>query len=187
MHSRIDRSFSWLGRFPLAVDLADTVRLVGGKEVELLVDEQALSRWVAAELPRHPEAAAARGRLPEVLDLRNAVRHLLHARAEGDPVPPGPITWINHISKRSPSFTRISHEGRREVVEVNEDPFSLFSAAVARSTIDILDQGAIAPAVCRAPSCGMLFVPASRRQRWCSPQCGNRARVARHAAKQLNI
>lgn len=182
-HSRIDRSFSWLGRFPLAVDLADTVRVVGGKEVELLVDEQALSRWVAAELPRHPEAAAARGRLSQVLELRDAVRTLLHARVEGRPLPGRHVSFINRVSMRSPSFTRIGDGGRRETVEVNQDPFAVFAAQVARSTIDTLDSAVTPPAVCRAPSCGMLFIPASRRQRWCSPQCGNRARVARHAAR----
>src|SRR3954447_9124809 len=37
---------------------------------------------------------------------------------------------------------------------------------------------------CDAPSCGLFFERTRRNQRWCSPECGNRARVARHAARR---
>jgi predicted RNA-binding Zn ribbon-like protein len=180
---RIDRSFGWLGRFPLGVDLADTVRVVGSREIELLVDEDSLTAWVAAELPRLPAAEGALGHLGEVRTLRDGVRDLLLARAGGRPLPRQHLASLNEASKRSPSYPTVTEDGHVETVELNTRPFDIFRAAVARSTMEALDESAAPLAVCHAPSCGMLFVPATRRQKWCSPGCGNRARVARHAAR----
>jgi predicted RNA-binding Zn ribbon-like protein len=173
-----------LGRFPLAVDLADTVRVVGANKVELLIAEEALSAWVAAELPRFPVARAALGHLSEVRALRDAARALLLARAEGTPLLRHDLETMNEASARCPSFPVVTDGGQRQTVELNDDPFATFCAAVARSTMEALDDNhETLLAVCHAPSCGMLFVPANRRQNWCSPACGNRARVARHAAR----
>lgn len=180
---RIDRSFNWLGRFPLGVDLADTVRVVGSQEIELLVDERALASWVAAELPRFPNATGALGHLAEVRTLRDAARQLLLARTAGAPLPHAELRLINDASARCPTFPVLTDDGHRSSVELNADPLDIFCAAVSRSIMETLDDHDTALAVCQAPSCGMFFVPANRRQRWCSPGCGNRARVARHAAR----
>lgn len=172
-----------MGRFPLGVDLADTVRVVGTQEIELLVDERALAKWVAAELPRFPTAEGAIGHLAEVRALRDAVRKLLLARSAGTPLPDGALRLINDASARCPTFPVVTDEGHRSSVEINADPLDIFCAAVSRSTIETLDDHGTPLGVCRAPRCGMFFVPANRRQTWCSPGCGNRARVARHAAR----
>jgi predicted RNA-binding Zn ribbon-like protein len=179
----VDRSFGWLGRFPLAVDLADTVRVVGDQEVELLEDDAALEVWIAAELPRYPRVMAARGRLEEVCDLRDLVRRLLAARTRRESLHEPDIQAINDISARSPSFPVLSTNGGHEIVEVNDDEFDLFAAEVARSLIEVISEDSSRVARCHAPRCGMFFVPMNPRQRWCSPECGNRARVARHATR----
>lgn len=179
----VDRSFSWLGRFPLAVDLADTVRVVDDHEVELLVDDDALGVWITAEAPRYPNARAAQGRLSDVRALRDLVRDLLSAQARGVSLPESGVRTINHMSARSPSFPILSTDGDREIIEVNHDKFDLFAAEVARSLIDVISTDPSPVARCNAPRCGMFFVPMSQRQRWCSPECGNRARVARHASR----
>lgn len=179
----VDRSFGWLGRFPLAVDLADTVRVVGSDDVELLVDEETLSTWVRAERPRYPVADAALGRLSEVRRLRDSVRSVLQAAVTGDRLPRHDVDVLNEVSARSATFPKATGDGAIETVEVNNNRFDNFCATVARSTFAILDDDASSLDICDAPSCGMLFVPANRRQNWCSPACGNRARVARHAAR----
>lgn len=181
---RIDKSFDWLGRFPLAVDLADTVRVVQGEEVELLVDEEALATWVAHEQHRFPMADAAPGHLPAVLELRDAVRGVLVAHASAEPPPSRDLELLNDVSARCPSYPKMLGDGTSVIVELNRDRFDVFRAQVARSTLEMLEKEPTALDVCRAPSCGMLFVPGNRRQRWCSPQCGNRARVARHASRK---
>jgi predicted RNA-binding Zn ribbon-like protein len=37
---------------------------------------------------------------------------------------------------------------------------------------------------CQAPGCVLFFLAERRRRDWCSPACGNRARVARHYRRQ---
>lgn len=179
----IDRSFGWLGRFPLAVDLADTVRLVQGEAVELLVDDEALAKWVATQLPRFPAAESATGQLADVRGLRDAVRDVLLAHVSGGRPPGDALEVLNGASARCPSYPVMSEDGTVEVEETGEDQFDVFAAQVARSAFEVLGGEPEVLAVCKAPSCGMLFVPQSRRQRWCSDLCGNRARVARHAAR----
>lgn len=171
-----------MGRFPLAVDLADTVRIVGSEDIELLVDDEDLAVWVAAELPRYPVARGALGHLVDVRELRDAVRILLRAHTGEAPLPRRELAVVNAASARSPSFPVVTESGRVNLVEVNDDPFAVFCATVARSTTQVLTDGTRL-AACHAPSCGMFFVPGPRRQTWCSPGCGNRARVARHAAR----
>ena len=59
-------------------------------------------------------------------------------------------------------------------------------AVVARSAIDLLT-GPWSERVrrCEAPGCPRLFVARDARRRWCSSAtCGNRVRVARHAARR---
>nr|WP_083986585.1 CGNR zinc finger domain-containing protein [Frankia sp. EI5c] len=41
-----------------------------------------------------------------------------------------------------------------------------------------------APRSCAAPGCPLFFVKHHPRREWCSAACGNRARVARHYARQ---
>lgn len=181
--TNIDRSFSWLGRFPLAVDLADTVRMVGDQEVELLKDDSALDVWITAELPRYPNAQSAHGRREDVCDLRDVVRGLLRTHARGESLSESDVRTINALSARSPSFPVLSDEGQRVMVEVNDDEFELFAAEVARSLIAVISDDSSRVGHCAAPRCGMFFIPENPRQRWCSPECGNRARVARHAMR----
>lgn len=172
-----------MGRFPLAVDLADTVRVVGGTHIELLDGDRALDRWIAAEVDRFPQVEAAFGRLTDTLELRDAVRELLAAHSSRQPLPDGPREMMNATSARSASFPTMTAAGDICTMELADDRYDVFAAEVARSAMAILTEGTTDLAVCRAPSCGMFFVRMNPRQRWCSPACGNRARVARHAAR----
>jgi predicted RNA-binding Zn ribbon-like protein len=180
----VDRSFAWLGRFPLAVDLADTVRVVGQDEVELLTDDRTLDAWVEIEQRRFPVAGEARGHLAEVIKLRTAVRELLYASADGLPLPESARETINDASLRSPVAVTVDAGGNAQHREFAGASFERFAGAVGRSAIYVAtgsDRERLA--VCRGPGCGMLFLHGDSRQRWCSPACGNRARVARYAAR----
>jgi predicted RNA-binding Zn ribbon-like protein len=65
-------------------------------------------------------------------------------------------------------------------------PVERLLAEYARSTMAIVADGASTLRVCGAPSCGMFYRPRRRQQRWCSTPCGNRARFARHYARQTS-
>lgn len=180
----LDRSFRWLGRFPLAVDVAATVRVVGSVEVDLVADDADLERWIALEARRFPAVEAARGQLRAFREIREVVRELLFARADGRPLPAPAVAAINEASAGCPSFPMVDADGNARAVELSDAPAVLFKGIVARSAIEVVGDGPRSRlGVCRAPRCGMPFIAGARRQRWCSAACGNRARVARHAAR----
>lgn len=61
----------------------------------------------------------------------------------------------------------------------------LLAAALARHAVAFLagpDRERLR--ACPAPRCVRYFVKEHARQEWCKPSCGNRARVARHAARR---
>lgn len=54
-------------------------------------------------------------------------------------------------------------------------------AALARAATGFLaGRDLAALRACHAPRCVRYFVKEHPRQEWCTPSCGNRARVARH-------
>lgn len=181
---RVDHeAFPWLG-FPPAVDLANTVIVTSAGDRDLLEDEDQLKAWIAAERGRIAGVEAASGRLPEVRALRDTVRELLHARAHGEHPPEGGRRRINAVSASVPLRAALTPEGDAVEEPDARDPYDLFESTVARSAIELADRREDRLSVCGAPSCGMLYLREHPQQVWCSKACGNRARVARHAARR---
>jgi predicted RNA-binding Zn ribbon-like protein len=178
-----DESFPWLG-FPPAVDLANTVMVTPGGDRDLLASENQLEAWIAGERGRIPGVEAASGRLADLRDLRESVRELLHARARGKRPPEAARGRINALSCATPMRISLTADGRAVQEPDARDGYSLFEATVARSAIELADRREDRLSVCGAPSCGMLYLREHPRQVWCSKACGNRARVARHAARR---
>lgn len=166
--------------FPPAVDLANTV--VPGL-VDLLTTPEQLSRFIAIERGRIPGVEAADGRLPQVREIRDTVRQLLASAAEGKPLPPLCVAQINQWSANSPTYPLLE-DGIVLNRHASRDPFHVFAGAVAHSAIQLAgDPHGSGLRICSAPGCGMFYLRTHPRQQWCSPACGNRARVARHAAR----
>jgi predicted RNA-binding Zn ribbon-like protein len=168
--------------FPAAVDLANTVRAAPEGERDLLETDEQLKGWIAAEHGRIPDVEAASGRLGEVRELRDLVRDLLYARAQDKRPPDAARDRLNAISAAAPIRIALARSGGLIEEPDSSDPYTRFEAAVARSAIELAG-GDETLSVCGAPSCGMLFLREHSRQVWCSKECGNRARVARHAAR----
>jgi predicted RNA-binding Zn ribbon-like protein len=179
----IHEPLPWLV-FPPAVDLSNTVMVTPAGDRDLLEREDQLDAWIAAERSRIAGVEAAAGRLEEVRELRAAVRELLHARARGLAPPDAARRRVNAISASAPLRTALTRDGRVVEEPASGDRFALFRAMVARSAIELAGGGGLGLSVCEAPSCGMLYLREHPRQVWCSRACGNRARVARHAARQ---
>jgi predicted RNA-binding Zn ribbon-like protein len=108
----------------------------------------------------------------------------LYARASDERLPDRARRRLNLISSSGPISTALTRDG--EVIEeiASADAYRRFEVAIARSAIELADRKRDGLQVCGAPSCGMLFLRDHPRQTWCSKACGNRARVARHAARQ---
>jgi predicted RNA-binding Zn ribbon-like protein len=178
-----DENLPWL-IFPPAVDLSNTVMVTPAGQRDLLSSAEQLDAWIAAERDRIPGVEAASGRLPDVRRLRESVRELLYARARGKRPPDQARRRINEISSAAPLRAELTPDGRVVEEADSPDPYSRFEAAVARSAIELADRAEDRLSVCGAPSCGMLYLREHPRQVWCSKACGNRARVARHAARR---
>src|SRR5919106_6072914 len=176
-------TFPWLV-FPPAVDLANTVIDTPAGDRDLLESDAQLEAWIAAERGRIPGVEAASGRLADVRDLRESVRELLHARARGKRPPETARGRINAITAAAPIRISLTSDGRITQEPDVRDAYSRLEATIARSAIELADRREDRLSVCGAPSCGMLYLREHPRQVWCSKACGNRARVARHAARR---
>ena len=174
--------YSWLGK-ELAVDFANTVIVVRpGEELDGLETEADLARWLELERDRlgaAPEAGLRRSRR-----LRDAIRALMTAAAEGDELPTTAVATVNRASRAAPRFAQL-----RGGAAVDESRARTRGdetlGVIASSAIELLggsDRELIR--VCRAPRCGLYFLADRERRQWCSSSCGNRARVARHYARR---
>ncbi len=179
----IDETLPWL-TFPPAVDLSNTIVVTPRGDVDLLGTNEQLDVWIAAERARIASVNAAVGRLHDVRALRADLRALLYAHAQARRLPEAPRLRINALSAAAPAYPMLANAGSVVVKHASDDPYAIFAAEVARSAIELLAGDDTRLSICTAPSCGLLYPPDHSRQLWCCRACGNRARVARHAARQ---
>ncbi|MFI9048662.1 CGNR zinc finger domain-containing protein [Streptomyces sp. NPDC053427] len=184
----------------LALDLAVTIRHDGhGGVADDLADTAGLTAWLrerATVLDGAPDACADQSLLAAVREVRAATRALF-ARA----VRPGPpsradahrllpegeaIRRLNAAAALVPTVPRLAWPPgappETDHRPAGEPPAAdRLTAALARAVIAFLD-GPDRPLLraCPAPRCVRYFVKDHARQEWCTPSCGNRARVARH-------
>jgi predicted RNA-binding Zn ribbon-like protein len=188
MDDEVQQKWPWLGDH-LALDVANTVRVEGGRRVELLTTPADLAGWLDVEpapLPR-----------PDVLDdhcltrfrtVRDAALLILHSAAAGESLPADAVDEINH-TVRAASVHRLLTANTREAEHIVAQPDSTLALTghAAAAVVDLIARDDLANlAVCHAPACGQFFHRARPNQRWCSPGCGNRARVDRHRHRRTH-
>jgi predicted RNA-binding Zn ribbon-like protein len=169
----------------LIVDLLGTLRLDQGELVDELADERRCEAWLRQRLPHVELGPRPRERL---VGLRERTRTLLTAVVSGDRLP---VDMVTDLSRRASRATvtlaaRIRPDGSPMVERVSRGgPAAVVDAEFARSALVLLD-GPDRDLLrrCQAPDCILFFLQQDPRQHWCSPGCGNRARVARHRARQ---
>ena len=178
----------------LAIDLANTLELRrDGTTVDLLADLDGLARWL-----RHAGGPGGSGGPSGSCDpggpggtlggdevaaeqlrvLRGHVLALFGAAVRQRPLPQAAVTAVNRAAAGAPAVVQL--EAGELVVHYDASPGDAFLADVAASAISMVG-GPRRDRLrrCGAPGCGRWFVASRPRQRWCSPNCGNRARVAR--------
>ncbi|MCK7624857.1 CGNR zinc finger domain-containing protein [Streptomyces sp. RS10V-4] len=186
----------------LALDLAVTLRHDGhGGVADDLADTAGLAAWLhdraaALDCAADGPPPADEALLTAVRELRAAVRALF-ARAVR-PGPPSPadahrllpedtaLGRLNAAAARVPTAPRLLWEAGadpvlRDLPAGSPPAADRLTAALARAALTFLagpDRTRLR--ACPAPRCVRYFVKDHARQEWCSPSCGNRARVARH-------
>jgi predicted RNA-binding Zn ribbon-like protein len=177
--------YSWLGQ-DLALDLANTVIVVRpGETLDGLSDEADLARWLELERDRLGAVPGAEARLADFRRLRDAIRALLTAAAEGVDLPAHDAATVNRMSAAAPWFVQLHPRAGAVVESRAKNRVDGVLGAIAASAAELLggpDRRVVR--VCAAPRCGVYFL-AGRKRQWCSASCGNRARVARHYARNV--
>jgi predicted RNA-binding Zn ribbon-like protein len=125
---------------------------------------------------------------PAPAELQAAVSQLLAAAADGTAPSAHALDVVNSAALLARSAPQLNWPagGRPTSWETREArPGDAAAAEVAQALIALLT-GAQGDRIRRCPAagCGRIFVATDPRQRWCSPGCGNRTRVARHAARR---
>lgn len=179
--------FRWLGE-DLSIDLANTVMVLreGGEAVDLLADDTQMQRWLEVERERLGCAELDLGAegFIRLCELRDAVRVLFAASAEGAPLPAAAIACLNAASAQDPCSPQlcIRGDGVAVVRESSVTGVDRLLGMSARAAIRLLcEPGGAELRLCKAPSCGMFFLG---KRRWCCAACGNRARAARHYSRR---
>jgi predicted RNA-binding Zn ribbon-like protein len=162
----------------LAVDFIDPL---AGPDLR---DGAATAAWLRARgirgEPDSEDLAALAG-------LQAAVGSLLRSRASGQPPTAPAIEYLNACSAGAAVAPQLNWppNGRpRMWLSSGGGAGAHVLGTVARSAIDLLAGDGDRLRVCEAHGCDRVFLTTSARRRWCSDVCGNRVRVARHAARR---
>jgi predicted RNA-binding Zn ribbon-like protein len=176
-------SWAWLGQGP-ALDLADTVTITAGEELDLLAGPGEYERWAEAEATVLGLSCAGwrilRDEREAFLALRGSVRAAIAAHADRDAAPRAAVDRLNAASRAAPEWVELDGDPPALVRRSSADPTAALVARYARDTLRWISPEGGPLRRCPAPSCGMFYPPSRPQQRWCSTACGSRARVARH-------
>lgn len=176
-------SWLWLGDH-LAVDFANTTLGAEPSKVELIGTVDDFIGWVDAEPMPLPHAVIADPDLIRVLHLRDTVSRLLRAAAIGRSLPPADVEMVN-LTVVAGNVARLLADAPGQSRLHAADGVDSLLGVLAAATVDLLAREDLANiAICQAPACDQLFHRSRPNQRWCSPGCGNRARVDRHRHRQ---
>lgn len=175
--------WSWLGDH-LAVDFANTVRVVDGRREELVSSTALLRDWYDREADRLParptldEEARAR-----FVVLRDAALDVMHAACAHQALPASAVEQVDAaVLEAGVSRLLAVRSGESAYVSASgTTPLAACLGRLAAAVVELVATDDLAGiAVCPAPVCGQFFHRGRPNQRWCSAGCGNRARVDRH-------
>lgn len=178
-------AWNWLGDH-FALDVVNTVQMQRGIYTELIDSPADLQDWARLQGARLPEVIPTDADTATFRATRDHMLSLLRAVASNLDVPRESVEHIDSIARRHPVTRQLDLGDGGGVGDVvgTRDPIESLCARAVSAVIDLLngpDRARLA--VCDAPRCGQLFLRDRPNQQWCCSACGNRARAARHHAK----
>ncbi len=145
-----------------------------------------LAAWLETRRDLGVATAEVALRVADFRSLREAIRGVLRAVDAGEPMPPDAVRALNEATRAVPTHLRLDDSDPRAPrtvpTVVGGSRTTEILAAIARSAIALVG-GPDRDRLRRCPRCGRYFLAGRAGQRWCTPACGNRARVARHRAR----
>ncbi|CAI7979396.1 zf-CGNR domain-containing protein [Frankia sp. Hr75.2] len=177
---------------PPAIELGNTIYAMRGRPRDALRTVLELVDWMRAMRPRLTVAlteddlrAVGEDDLRMARELRDTVRALAGAAANGREADPDAVAALNKLARRTPWWRELRVDPEpRVVVSCADRPVTLALTALADDAVCLFGgpSGAEVRA-CHGPGCVLYFVHGAPRREYCSAGCGNRARAARHYAK----
>jgi predicted RNA-binding Zn ribbon-like protein len=184
---------------PLAVELMNTVGVDRDGVHDALDSDAGATAWLRAVADRiGAEAGTGPGRLDAdavrpvagaLRELRDALRRLA-AEATEDPRPPATapeltrpeaIAALNALATTWPELVWPADGHPARAYRARGTSAGLAVELIAHQGVELFTgSGRDRLRPCLAPNCLLFFVKDHARREWCSPECGNRARVARH-------
>ena len=188
---RVTTSAPLLGE-PLPVELMNTISITGDRVHDALADDREAAAWLRAVAGRldagDPGDDAGVEAVTALRVLRDALRRLA-AEATADPRPPATapgltraeaIAALNDLARARPELVWPAG-GRPARTYRAPGPAGAAVELIAVQGVELLTGPALAGLrPCLAPNCLLFFAKEQTRRQWCTPACGNRARVARH-------
>jgi predicted RNA-binding Zn ribbon-like protein len=190
---RFDTVADMISGEPLPVELMNTVSADRHGIHDALADDGGPAAWLRAVADRIG-AETGTGTGPGQLDgdalreLRDALRRLAMEKT-GDPRPPATapdltvpeaIATLNALATTWPELAWPAG-GQPARAYRAHGAAGLAVQLIAHQGVELFtgpEAERLRP--CLAPNCLLFFVREHARREWCSPACGNRARVARH-------
>lgn len=176
---------------PVAVRLMNTIWADREGVHDAITTPTEAAAWLTATGLLDGSLRVAAPELVTLRELRDACRTLAASVTEDRrPVAAGrsradreaAIDLLNRTALASPPVPQLRDRGGQ--LEIRTDAAgSRVATALARAAADAIEVLAHAREdlrACYAPGCVLYFVRQHPRRAWCSPACGNRARVARH-------
>lgn len=186
----------------LWLDFVNTDDEHHGRRVEHLVGFAAWTRWLADAGVLDAERAAllerraqeqpmgAQAALVDARRVRNALRTLAERGATQERARDAALAEINRILGRSAGTRRVETgaDGFTRAFRAGGDVFGGLLLPIVESAADALVAGEMARVKrCQGQGCARVYLDATRNhsRRWCAmADCGNRAKAARHRARQ---
>ena len=174
----------------LGLDLVNTRARSGADSIDHLATPDGLRAWIALEAERlqgfggEALVAVSQADLALIHAVREcatkAIDHVRHGKAPPD----SSLHGLNQALRAAPLHLELQWNGSSMAVRPKRSGSVIadLAACLAEAVAQVLADPAVTSIrKCEAEDCTMLFVPASRRRRWCAAaRCGNRVRVARY-------
>ena len=175
---------------PLTVEFTSSWHHESGVLRDEIQTQEGLANWIEAYRPRLGMPTGERISISDddvanALFTRSAIRDLLDALVDQTSPPAGSLDLVTkHARWLDDTTVAWPAAGPYLVWPADTTTIDKVTSQVCASTVrlitsprrEILRR-------CPAPSCVLFFSALRKTQQWCSPACGNRARVARHSAK----
>jgi predicted RNA-binding Zn ribbon-like protein len=173
---RCETGATWL-------DLVATVsQAYGPAAIEHLSSASRLREWLATQNLR-PKVDPVEADLIRARELREALRGLALATVHGEPLPRDNAAFLGKVlADDQPLKLSI---GPRLEIRPPATPRAALARIARQAAEHLAGPAAMTLHTCADPVCGMLFLDAGGRRRWCSADvCGVRSRVRAHRQRR---